>query len=158
MELKRNTRAAGGDADELDIIKAAAWAWYLHGSGSERKISREFYISRRSRAVGPSRYKLEAMKDAGGSGELRPEPCLNVKEIPLANSHEVDRISVQLGSVLGSTGSPYDHRSRSPSSTTMVADDAARRRKVRKLNGFWLRHAIAVCSSRRDMVETRRRS
>ncbi|KAK3198405.1 hypothetical protein Dsin_021820 [Dipteronia sinensis] len=78
MPLKRNFQLFQGDkktprggiannTDALSIVKAAAWAWYQHGSGSGRKPDQgEFVITRttdqRVANYKPSRYKLQAMK------------------------------------------------------------------------------------------------
>ncbi|GAY43702.1 hypothetical protein CUMW_076500 [Citrus unshiu] len=49
--------------DELAVVKAAAWAWYQRGSGSEGKPMGDFDVARTRRVVyKPSRYKLEAMR------------------------------------------------------------------------------------------------
>ncbi|XP_058079232.1 uncharacterized protein LOC131227453 [Magnolia sinica] len=154
---KRNLPAAD---DELLIVKAAAWAWYQHGSGCERRLSREFDLSRTSRALGSSRFKLEAMRDVG---RLRLESSNSIMgpylmDISLFDSYDIDRISRKLDCLLRSTSSSYDPcigdgQDRRKSSAR--ADEALRKKKVWKLNGFWLRHAMGMCGSRRDVVENK---
>ncbi|CAJ1867392.1 unnamed protein product [Sphenostylis stenocarpa] len=75
--------------DELAIVKAAAWAWYQHGSGSKPKAKSEFHVTRSQSVARPSRYKLEAMRMAKEAPSI-----LTIK--PLLDSYEVQCISKQL--------------------------------------------------------------
>lgn len=83
--------------DELAIVKAAAWAWYLHGSGSKAKAKNEFDVKRSQTVARPSRYKLEAMRMAKETPSIRP-----IK--PLLDSYEVQRISKQLDGLIKESG------------------------------------------------------
>ncbi|XP_047164680.1 uncharacterized protein LOC124834110 [Vigna umbellata] len=79
--------------DELAIVKAAAWAWYLHGSGSKAKAKNEFDVKRSQTVARPSRYKLEAM------GMAKETPSMHTIK-PLLDSYEVQRISKQLDGLI----------------------------------------------------------
>jgi hypothetical protein len=62
MESKRKPQPQE-NKDELALVKAAAWAWYQHGSKSEaKKAMNEFDVTRTQCSSRPSRYKLEAMR------------------------------------------------------------------------------------------------
>ncbi|XP_014495674.1 uncharacterized protein LOC106757516 [Vigna radiata var. radiata] len=83
--------------DELAIVKAAAWAWYLHGSGSKAKAKNEFDVKRSQTVARPSRYKLEAM------GMAKETPSMRTIK-PLLDSYEVQRISKQLDVFIKDSG------------------------------------------------------
>ncbi|GAV60474.1 hypothetical protein CFOL_v3_04004 [Cephalotus follicularis] len=159
----------GSSTDELAIVKAAAWAWYQHGAGYERKPMREFDLPRNFRAPAPSRYKLEAM----GIFQNTMEESLSVSPSPihtdslLLDSYEVECISKHLDRYIASSGTKTingllvgDHGSYK--SIMLSNDDTSammtRRRKKKKKNNdilkwFWQRHAV-VCGTRED-VDTR---
>ncbi|XP_010470492.1 PREDICTED: uncharacterized protein LOC104750401 [Camelina sativa] len=54
-------RGGGEGDDDLAVVKAAAWAWYLRKEG--KPIMREFDLTRATRTPRPSRYKIEATKN-----------------------------------------------------------------------------------------------
>ncbi|OWM64376.1 uncharacterized protein LOC116207767 [Punica granatum] len=58
-------RARGSAPDEVALIRAAAWAWYQQGSGSQginKPPTREYDITRTRRVYQPSRYRIEAIR------------------------------------------------------------------------------------------------
>jgi len=83
--------------DELAIVKAAARAWYQHGSGSKAKAKTEFDVTRSQSVARPSRYKLEAM------GMAKETPSLHTIK-PLLDSYEVQCISQQLDRLIKESG------------------------------------------------------
>ncbi|TKY47388.1 hypothetical protein E2542_SST29448 [Spatholobus suberectus] len=85
------------NTDELAIVKAAAWAWYQHGSGSEGKAKTEFDVTRAQRVPRPSRYKLEAMRMA------KEVPSIHTNK-PLLDTYEVQCISRQLDRLIIESG------------------------------------------------------
>lgn len=86
--------------DELAIVKAAAWAWYQHGSGSEGKAKSEFDVTRTQRMARPSRYKLEAMRMA----KEAPSNSIHTNYKPLLDTYEVQCISRQLDRLIVESG------------------------------------------------------
>ncbi|KAK7387370.1 hypothetical protein VNO78_28121 [Psophocarpus tetragonolobus] len=83
--------------DELAIVKAAAWAWYQHGSGSEGKAKTEFDITKSQHIARPSRYKLEAMRMAKEVASIHTNK-------PLLDTYEVQSISRQLDRLIIESG------------------------------------------------------
>lgn len=83
--------------DELAIVKAAARAWYQHGSGSKAKAKSEFEVTRSQSLARPSRYKLEAMRMAKETTSVH-----TIK--PLLDSYEVQCISKQLDRLIKESG------------------------------------------------------
>ena len=77
---RRKSRAAS--LDPSAVVKAAAWAWYQRGSGSEGKSISEFDARRGRHAPIPSRYKLEAMKMAEEGPEKKLEAMRMAEEGP----------------------------------------------------------------------------
>eukprot|EP00262_Sarcandra_glabra_P016707 TRINITY_DN552_c1_g2_i1.p1 TRINITY_DN552_c1_g2~~TRINITY_DN552_c1_g2_i1.p1 ORF type:complete len:201 (+),score=11.41 TRINITY_DN552_c1_g2_i1:193-795(+) len=155
--------------NEVALAKAAAWAWYQRGSGSEGKPISEFHLRRTRREPIPSRYKLEEEEDEDRAVDDQVESSephsLAVSpthtDISLLDSYEIERISRQLDCLLESSrrifsdgsSSPYingrDHRN-----FVSSPENSTRRSKMAgKVNGFWLRHAVGICSSRGDEVE-----
>lgn len=145
--------------DELALVKAAAWAWYLRGSGNETKVGREFDPSRTSgRSPRPSRYKLEAVRprpqtDRSARPGGRPSPLPSPAH-SLLDSYEIQSISKQLNYLLEDWS--YIH-------SYVLVDDFDRRKTSPVHNSRppagrpkprgWTRHAAAVCGSRQGVVE-----
>ncbi|OMO99238.1 hypothetical protein COLO4_13422 [Corchorus olitorius] len=88
------------ESDELAVVKAAAWAWYQHGSG---KPMREFDVTTRleysdsasastSTSTRPSRYKLEAMRNS----IMSPTINSNESDSLLLDPYEIQSISKRL--------------------------------------------------------------
>lgn len=142
--------------DELAVVKAAAWAWYQHGSGSEGKPIREFDITRSWSAPRPSRYKIEAMRKIAeemeksqSSSKLSP----TLSDNSLLDTYEIKRISSQLEYLIQSRNTRYYKES--PTKVSVLESDRPNgkmnknKKKVKK--GFWLSHAV-ICGSREDVV------
>ncbi|KAJ6766677.1 hypothetical protein OIU79_022611 [Salix purpurea] len=168
--MEKKKPKGGGSADDLALAKAAAWAWYHHGSGSEGKPICEFDVTRSRQAPGPSRYRVEAVRimeeEAMGSRSETPSPVRT--DNSLLDEYEVGRISKQLEYVLESSSSRFygfkidhlDHARRSVSSVDRDLTFGMKQKKKEKkkkkktvLQGFWLRHSV-VCGTRED-VDTR---
>lgn len=154
------------NVDELAVVQAAAWAWYQHGSGYEGKATREFDLTRGHQNLKPSRYKLEAMK------KNESDPCSSTWEpsslvllspthtdMSLLDSYEIGRIAKQFNSILDSSnicgdrsgyggGSGYREKG-----STMSENGTIKKKMAGKIDGFWLRHAIGICSTRGEVVE-----
>ncbi|KAJ7960076.1 putative Mediator of RNA polymerase II transcription subunit 13 [Quillaja saponaria] len=153
--MERRKKGKDG-TDELAIIKAAAWAWFQHGSGSEGKPMSEFDLTRITRERRPSRYKLEAMritKEELAKDSLSETLSLNSMQSTnsLLDSYEVQSISRRLDDFIESSSNKYgngflarDHD-----------DDGRNVMKKKKKKGFWPRHAV-VCGTRKDVVEDSR--
>ncbi|XWS46447.1 hypothetical protein CRYUN_Cryun14cG0067700 [Craigia yunnanensis] len=152
MEKKKNRSCS----DELALVKAAAWAWYQHGSGSDGKPMREFDITPTVRAsCGPSRYKLEDMRNnvpntVEGSQKLSPIHTHN----SLLDSYEIEIISKRLDHLIEFSGIKFydallgidgDYQKD-------LVFDGGRKKKSNKLKGFLLRHAV-VCGRNQDVDE-----
>ncbi|CAK9327700.1 unnamed protein product [Citrullus colocynthis] len=87
--------------DELAAVKAAAWAWYQHGSGSESKPIREFGLTRPIPVPKPSRYRLEATRSSSlliQDNTQSPNPHNS-----LLDSYEIASISKRLSDLLDPT-------------------------------------------------------
>lgn len=156
--------------DELAIIKAAAWAWYQHGSGCEERSKREFDLTRLRRSPKPSRYRLEAMREANpritSSGSHPFEsPGLVLSpyhtDMTLFDSYEIMSISSELGREFDSTSSSsYGNFVTKSSDQLEIASPSGSesgtivKKLAWKLNGIWMRHAMGICGSREKMVET----
>ncbi|MED6107512.1 hypothetical protein PIB30_014808 [Stylosanthes scabra] len=156
--------------DDLDVVKAAAWAWYEHGSGSSegnnKGLMNEFDITRRktthqrTSTRPPSRYKLEAMKrmaelnndhhqEGGGGVENNIKSHRKKENSLLFDAYEVQSISRQIDShiVIESNKNKNNTSSSSSSSSLMM-----KKNKKEKTKGFWLRHG-AVCGRGEDVVD-----
>ncbi|EOY03039.1 Tetratricopeptide repeat-like superfamily protein [Theobroma cacao] len=158
-------------SDGLAQVKAAAWAWYQHGSGSEGKPIREFDITRTERASSsrPSRYKLEAMRNNTGKGNHsmemegspsqtpRSSPNIQTQNSPL-DSYETKSIAKRLNHLIEFGGIKFykellgidgDYQKN-------LCTDGARSGSDRKktsnkyLKGFLLRRKV-VCGRRQDV-------
>lgn len=146
MERKK-TR---GSIDEFAVIKAAAWAWYQRGSGSQGKQIREFDFMNWHRTPRPSRYKLEAMKIT--SCENESLLASHDDSSSLLDTYEIERISRELDFYIESSSGRHGDRSLHRRVVALSEIAMIGKRKGRKLmKGFWLRHA-AVCGSRDDVV------
>ncbi|GLT57660.1 hypothetical protein SLA2020_306170 [Shorea laevis] len=134
MEKKRST-------DELIAVKAAAWAWYERGSGSEGKRIPEYDITARAQSavLRPSRYKLEAMLAAENSS-LTASPVRSYAN-SLLDAYEIESISKQLDHLIDSCR------------TKFCTDDHEKKKKSWSLRKVLLRHAV-LCGTRQDAVTT----
>ncbi|CAK7338987.1 unnamed protein product [Dovyalis caffra] len=164
---KKKPQGGGSGADDLTLVKAAAWAWYQHGSGSEGKTMCESDVTRTRRAPGPSRYKLEAMglmkENTMELGSETPSPIRTDKS--LLDDYEVESISKHFDYLIESSSKRFygfeidnlDHDQRSMSSMDSDQTSGMKQKKDKKkkifLRGFWPRHSV-VCATRED-VDTR---
>ncbi|GKV00216.1 hypothetical protein SLEP1_g12949 [Rubroshorea leprosula] len=134
MERNRST-------DELAAVKAAAWAWYERGSGSQGKPIREYDITARAQSavLRPSRYKLEAMLAAENSS-LTASPvhsCAN----SLLDAYEIESISKHLDHLIDSCR------------TKSYTDGHEKKKKSWSLKKVLPRHPV-LCGTRQDAVTT----
>ncbi|KAE9598813.1 hypothetical protein Lal_00022348 [Lupinus albus] len=142
------------NTDELALVKAAAWAWYQHGSGSEAKVMiSEFNVRRTQRETGPSRYKLEAMRMA----KKAKEEGLSIhtkKLLPLLDTYEIQSISRQLDRLIetGHGNNKVGNGNNSIDNAGLDNSDRNMKKKKRISKGFWQRHGV-VCGRRDDVVE-----
>ncbi|PON89090.1 hypothetical protein TorRG33x02_151650 [Trema orientale] len=164
---KKKTRGSTGD--ESAVVKAAAWAWYQHGSGSDGNATREYDITTRTRqAPRPSRYKLEAAaaKLAKGGGTSDHNIPFDHQEsrganynLSLLDAYEIRNISRHFDSLVECSLSSADHKDgnnlRQKETLYGSSIGVLRKKKMnmmKLMRRFWLRHAAAVCSSREDEV------
>ncbi|KAM6550718.1 hypothetical protein CsatB_000526 [Cannabis sativa] len=138
--------------DESAVVKAAAWAWYHHGSGSEGGNSaREYDVAMMARHVPrPSRYKQEATKLRGNvDHDVSSKPT--VECLSLFDSYELRRISMQLDSLMDCSN---DEESFSDNDSVISSSSRNKKKMNLKkvIRGFWVRHAVAVCSTGEDQV------
>ena len=146
--------------DPMMAVKAAAWAWYQRGSGSDlANTAREYDATRRRHGPPkPSRYKLEAMRSLSSNTTVieptqRREGSDNV---PLLDEYEIRRISRQLDSLIEHSNNTIARENyvsssddESFASTSSSAATKIKRTVKRMLmRGFWMRHAAAVCGVR----------
>ncbi|KAG9135725.1 hypothetical protein Leryth_002451 [Lithospermum erythrorhizon] len=106
--MERRSKAISiGTIDELSLVKAAAWAWYQHGSSHESKHMMQEYHDNISswktkKAPRPSRYKLEAMKQVQENSVSQLSCHVHVQDDndndtnSLLDSYEIGRISRDL--------------------------------------------------------------
>lgn len=159
---KRKTR---GSTDESAVVKAAAWAWYQHGSGSEGNPTRECDIAFMTRnAPRPSRYKVEAAmrvaKDRRPNDHNHYNESKAVHNLSLLDAYEIRSISRRLDSLIEYSSADHGNKNSICRKEVFSDDDVnfigmmrKKKRNMKKLvRGFWLRHAAAVCSTRENGV------
>lgn len=148
--------------DDLAFVKAAAWAWYLHGSGSCHEgeaISSEFFVRRNRREPRPSRYKLELEAKRSMEEEIQESsPIHHKKEESLLDEYEVQSISRHLNKLIVSNNN--HNRKKLVSSTDNIAittsvDDGDKKNKKKKniSKGFFFKHGV-VCGREGDVVDS----
>lgn len=142
--------------DELAAVKAAAWAWYQHGSGSESKPMREFGLTRPISVPKPSRYRLEATNRSPSisieDNLQTPSPNSN----SLLDSYEIASISRRLSDLLD----PNDRNNFSLRSFESEIMDLGRQiegktTKANKFSGLWRwqrRKPSLMCGKMEDVV------
>lgn len=172
---RRKTKPKTTQDDELAVIKAAAWAWYERGSGSEGKPIREFDFTNSRKIPVPSRYKIEAMKnpttDENSSlktsrTSISMSSCPSFSSSTLMDKYDIESISKDLdhyiescdhdGSARVGHVSSAHHRRVVAVSKIEKGEVVSSKVKSKKLSkgGFLLRHA-AVCGSLNDVVASR---
>ncbi|KAG4964043.1 hypothetical protein JHK86_040911 [Glycine max] len=153
MERRKPSKDNNNNNNDLAFVKAAAWAWYQHNSGSKGKTISEFDATITRRVPRPSRYKLEAMRIMAQEAPSEGSPTIRAKKLPLLDEYEVQSISRQLSGLVAE-----DSKSNNDNKHNKLfkgADNSTNRRttkkkKVRK--GFWLGHG-AVCGREEDVVD-----
>lgn len=147
--LKERKKPKDGTYEELAAVKAAAWAWYQHGSGTEGKAVCEFDATRTRRATRPSRYMLEAMKM---DKEVKEGPHIHTKK-SLLDAYEIESISRQLDNLMESKHNKLLDNGNNPADASL--DNGSRRMKKKKKirKWFWLRHG-AICGTREDVINS----
>lgn len=160
--------------DELAVTRAAAWAWYQRGSGSEPKPASEFGLTRtHHRVPNPTRYKLEAERSRSSTSD-HGSHLLDSYEIDSISRHlerYIERVNNgDLGShrravflpgsdvsgVIKKEGKKVEARENWPGHKSYQKPKEEEKKKSSK--GFWLtRHGVACRGSRDDVVEFSRR-
>ncbi|KAJ8763022.1 hypothetical protein K2173_023227 [Erythroxylum novogranatense] len=148
--------------DDLSFVKAAAWAWYQHGSGSEGKPMREFDITRSRQVYRPSRYKLEALmmrtKAKTKEGSQTPSPA-HSHDNSLLDNFEVDSTSKQLDRLAESRGNGLSssfldlrgiHQQKGKPLHNGVKAMTKQKKKNAVMEIFRLRHPV-LCGTRDDV-------
>ncbi|KAK7300673.1 hypothetical protein RJT34_11521 [Clitoria ternatea] len=156
MERSRNKPPP---EDNNTFVKAAAWAWFQHNSGSKGETTTEFAATITHRAPKPSRYKIEAMRSVGKEEQKTSEgskPIIHTKKLSLLDAYEVESISRHLNglvessknhkNVVNNVGGGGANNSRNAS-----VDIGVHKKKNRK-GLIWLRHG-AVCGREEDVVD-----
>ncbi|KAL3527445.1 hypothetical protein ACH5RR_012101 [Cinchona calisaya] len=176
--MERRRSSSKRSIDELALVKAAAWAWYEHGSGSEGRVMREYDLEKSKRAPKPSRYKIEAMKEYEEtppplkpkddhellsplqSASVSPLSTISSKqsEISLLDDYEIERISKELDYYIESSQAEYfrsligsAHHKKVVSFSESGTSERKSKQKNKISRRFWFKDA-AVCGSRQDDV------
>ncbi|KAK9272102.1 hypothetical protein L1049_002471 [Liquidambar formosana] len=160
---RRKSRAS---TDEIAVVKAAAWAWYQHGSGSDGKPMREFDITRNRCGHKPSRYKLEAIRASDKGKEVPKTPSPIRTHNSLLDTYEIARISQELEFLIQSSSAKvyekflardqdYQKNATEQESEADGIKKKKKEKKEKKVKGFWVRPAV-VCGTREDVVDTHR--
>lgn len=181
LSMERKKGRGGSHIEELALVKAAAWAWYQHGSGAEGKPPiREYDLSITQKPPKPSRYKLEAaaaamikpreeedliIKSPSSSPSPPPLPNLfnssyqlNNTNVSLLDKYEVERISMQLDRYIESENNGGGSR-RENGKVASLSEIGTSDRKIRSNNCKTKkgknskRFWVAICGSRSDVVE-----
>lgn len=140
-------KPAPTDGDDLAAVKAAAWAWFHHGSGSEAKPMREFGLTRTTILPKPSRYRLHAITTLIQDNSQTPNPHNS-----LLDAYEIQSISRRLSDLLD----PADRNNfslRSFDSEILDPEpqvESKKKTKHKKLRGFWRRPSV-MCGKTEDV-------
>ncbi|XP_058185934.1 uncharacterized protein LOC131303165 [Rhododendron vialii] len=162
-------------ADELAVTRAAAWAWYRRGSGSEPKPGSEFGLARthQYRVPNPTRYKLEAERSRSSTSD-HGSHLLDRYEIDSISRHlekYIERVNngdlgshrravfspgSEVSGVIKTEGKKVEAHENWPGHNSCEKTEEEKKKKSSK--GFWLtRHGVACGGSRDDVVEFGRR-
>ncbi|XP_041002417.1 uncharacterized protein LOC121248120 [Juglans microcarpa x Juglans regia] len=169
MSLLLERKKPRATTDELAAVKAAAWAWFQRGPGSEGRLMTEFDLMRTRRTPGPSLFKLEAMRMAEeeaileGYSQASSSPIYTDRS--LLDAFEIESISRQLDCLIESSGSKFhrkfmaagDHHDRHQENVTVLLSNGTgtgmkKNKNKKKKKGFWQRHAMVACGTREDHV------
>lgn len=162
MEKRKKSRPPS-IADDLAIVKAAAWAWYQRGSGSDDRPMTEHDFTRSHRAYVPSRYKLEAMKKTcqesttkGSHSPPSPLSSPSYTDNSLLDHYEIERISRELDYYMESSGAHRSHRREvACPEREKSGKKKSKSGNSKKKSGFWwMRRGGVVCGSKDDVVES----
>ncbi|XP_039034780.1 uncharacterized protein LOC120171037 [Hibiscus syriacus] len=139
-------KEVGATQSELDLVKAAAWAWYQHSScsGGKPTVIREFNATRSRRASGPTHYNSEAMRN-NHHIDMETEGSIPTRNA-LLDPCEIESISKQLDQLIKLSGIKFYGEL-----LRMDADEKKRSRSM--LKGFLQRRAV-VCGRTPDVEET----
>ncbi|KAK7385671.1 hypothetical protein VNO78_31453 [Psophocarpus tetragonolobus] len=146
---RRKPEKDNNNTNDLAFVKAAAWAWYQHNSGSKGKTLTEFDAIISRREARPSRYKLEAVRMGK---EAREGSHVHARKLSLLDEYEVQSISRQLNCLVessSSSSSSSSHNNHNHKKLVTAGSNSMQKKKVKK--GFWLRHGI-VCGREEDVV------
>ncbi|MBA0548212.1 hypothetical protein Golob_019322 [Gossypium lobatum] len=139
---------------DLEFVKAAAWAWYQRGSSGSPMAIPEFDVLRTRRAPGPgpSRYKLEAMRNSKKNSMGSPTTTTHNS---LLDPWEVQSISKRLDHLIQLSGIQF-YEELLRIDADFVVDDhhhpKIKSSRCNKLKRFLLRRR--VCGTNHDVVET----
>lgn len=171
--MSAGRRKARGSTDDLSLTRAAAWAWFERGSGSESKPNSEYGVTRTRRAYsGPSRYRIEALlakeegdravvrKEGSNSESHRPTPSPARTHVSLLDSYDqVHMITGQrdrycTDSTASNNASKSDFHSNSGSSKLVAWGGHGRHRRRRPNRSLSSSpQSIRRSSSTRKVVE-----
>nr|GMC56867.1 uncharacterized protein LOC109180383 [Ipomoea batatas] len=169
---RRKASRRRASADDAAMVKAAAWAWYQHGSGSERPLGELLRLERTEKVQKPSRYKLEAIREVEEGKRKPAHHQRSSSTIPMSSSpslsslldkYEIQRISLQLDRYIenghddycyGVLGNTNDRRRVASLSESGTTERKTTKAAPASFKGFWMRHAAVCGSSSADVVET----
>ncbi|KAK8532256.1 hypothetical protein V6N13_131594 [Hibiscus sabdariffa] len=138
---------------DLDLVKAAAWAWHQHGSSSPGQpvAIPESDVTRSRRDPGPSRYKLEAMRNNNSNTEMEMEGSVPTHN-SLLDPYEIESISKRLNELMGLNGVKFYHELLRMDAG--INDDQSKKKSSStKWKGFLQRRAV-VCGRNHEVEET----
>ncbi|KAK7276215.1 hypothetical protein RIF29_17351 [Crotalaria pallida] len=148
--------------NELEVVKAAAWAWYQHGSGSRGKAVSEFDASRTTHhhhhhaPPKPSRYKLEALMKMDKESEDEGSSSIQTKNNSLLDAYEIESISRTLDNFieLESKHNKFGKGSNPANNNASLDDNGDIRMKQKKIlrKWFWPGHG-AICCTVEDVID-----
>ncbi|KAM7278972.1 hypothetical protein ACFE04_006106 [Oxalis oulophora] len=170
MESKRKRKGSISytEEDDLELAKAAAMAWYHHGSGGEGKPISEFdIIKTTSTLVRPSRYKLEALRnktnDESTTTTISPIIDYKTSTNSLLDKYEIESISKRLDDYIDHSNNgtsnllkgllvndPNYYKNVPTKSTNNKNVGIVRSMKKKIMKLFWPRNVL-VCGKRDDV-------
>eukprot|EP01018_Ginkgo_biloba_P029073 Gb_27953 [translate_table: standard] len=101
------SRKGDDNNDDEECVKAAAWAWYLHGCGAPSRVIRECdaNYSPREPLMRPTRFKLEAMAACTNSSNVKLNSPVNRPNIEADLFSESKNYIISLASAKVDLGS-----------------------------------------------------
>ncbi|XP_052197132.1 uncharacterized protein LOC127804316 [Diospyros lotus] len=147
--------------EESAPSKAATWAWYQRGSGSDGRPMK-YNLERTLRSPRPSRYRLEAIREAQAAihNESRPPsallpPTQAEDSSDLLDEYEIERISRQLDHYIEASSTEYygGWREDCRRVSSPPGSEGSKKKYGKRNKGLsWLSHRV-TCGSRNDVVE-----